>query len=55
MIVSADGKVQYANSAFLKRYPVLRGMIDDHPHFADVSKAILPSIANPNEICWPTG
>jgi len=50
MIVSVDGRVQYANSAFLKRYPVLLGMIDDHPYFADVSKAILPSIANPNSI-----
>lgn len=50
MIVSPGGKVQFANSAFLKRYPELAGMIDHKPLLAVVSEVTLPSIVNPDSV-----
>lgn len=50
MIISAGGKVQFANTAFLNRYPELESTIDHHPHLSAVSAITLPSITNPQEV-----
>ena len=50
MIVASNGTVEFVNSAILKRYPELRDIAPSSPHLSALSRAILPSIVDPDDL-----